>query len=299
MEQSRSLYKMAAVSAAMVKQLRDRTGQAMMDCKKALVEADGNMEKAVDVLRKKGMSVLEKRSTRETSEGRIVAKISPDGKRAVLVMLCSETDFTSNNEAFQRTAELVASGLLEASSVPDSAEEVSQLIVSEGRKLEDVINDLVGKTGERIRVGDFARFELDGSGLLYCYVHFNNKIGTLLQIETETAEAAGDGKVKILASDLAMHITATQPISVSRDDVDPELVSREKAIAADQVKDKPANIIDKIVVGKINKWFKERVLLEQPFVKDDKKSVGQLLEEAGTQVRSKLTLKRFSRLQIG
>ncbi|MBN2376916.1 MAG: translation elongation factor Ts [Sedimentisphaerales bacterium] len=290
---------MTAISATMVKQLRDRTGQAMMDCKKALTETDGDMEKAVDLLRKKGMAVMEKRGGRETKEGRVISKIREDGKRAVLAMLCSETDFTSKNDDFLQASELMADAILNASVNPDSVEAVMNLDAGDGKTVGSVVNEIISKTGEKVTVGDFACFELTGSGKLYSYVHFNGKVGTLLQIETADDAVAASDAVQTLVSDLAMHITAINPESVTREDVDPEAVARERDVAVSQVKDKPANIVDKIVDGKMNKWYQQIVLLEQPFVKDDKKTVTQLLDEVGKEAGGEITVKCFRRLQIG
>jgi len=290
---------MAGISATQVKQLREQTGQAMMDCKRALIETDGDMEKAVDLLRKKGMAVLEKRGGRDTKEGRIVGEITPDGKKAVLGMLCSETDFTSKNEDFQNAAQKLGQALLAADQVPDSVEGVATLDIGDGKKVGDVVNEIISKTGEKITIGGFVRFELDGPGLLKCYVHFNQKVGTILQVEAENELAAQHDAVKQLVNDLTLHITASNPTAVSRDDVDPEMLAHEKEIAAAQVEGKPANIIDKIVTGKINKWFQQIVLLEQPFVKDDSKTVTQVLDEAAQAAGGKLSIKQFRRFQIG
>jgi len=290
---------MAEITAALVKQLRDQTGQAMMDCKKALQEADGDMEQAVGILRKKGMAVLEKRGGRETKEGRVVGKVSADGKRAAMAMVCSETDFTSKSEDFQNVAALILEALVQAPGVPDSQEVFSMLATSDGRIVAEVLNDIISTTGEKITIGDFARFEADETGILYCYIHFNGKVGTLLQINVEGDAAAGKGEVKTLASDLAMHITASLPKAVSREEMDSEEVAKEKEIAVQQIQGKPENIIEKIVIGKMNKWYQQHVLLEQPFVKDDKKSVKQLLDEVGKQAGGTLTVKRFRRMQIG
>ena len=289
---------MAEITAALVKELRDETGQAMMDCKKALQEAEGEIEKAVEILRKKGMAVLEKRGGRETKEGRVVGKVSADGKTAAMTMLCSETDFTSKSEDFQQAAALVLEALVQAAEVPESLGAISELATSDGRKVAEVVNDIISKTGEKITIGDFARFDRDGTGILYCYIHFNDKVGTLLQIDADV-DAAGKDEVKTLASDLAMHVTASLPRAVTRDEMDPDEVAKEKEIASEQVQGKPEHIVGKIVTGKMNKWFQQHVLLEQPFVKDDKKTVAQLLDEIGKQVGGKLTVKRFRRMQIG
>ena len=290
---------MADVTASMVKQLRDRTGQSMGDCRKALSETDCDIEKAVDLLRKKGMAVLDKRGDRETSEGRVIGRISSDGRVAVLTSLCCETDFTSKNEKFQAASESLAEALLKADGVPDSPEAMNQLKTPNGKTIAETTNDIVSLTGEKITVGPFARFDLDGPGLLHSYIHFNGKIGTMVQIDADTEQAASHDAVKSLAGDLAMHVTAINPEAVSETDLDPELVAREREVAKSQVAGKPENIIDKIVDGKINKWYKQVVLLKQPFVKDDSKTVAQLVDEVSKTAGGKLTVKRFMRLQIG
>ncbi|MBN1436049.1 MAG: translation elongation factor Ts [Sedimentisphaerales bacterium] len=290
---------MAEITASMVKDLRERTGQPMMDCKKALGETGGDVEKAIELLRKKGMAVMEKRSGRDTKEGRIVSKVSADGKAAALAMLCSETDFTSKSDEFGAVSQALVSALLDTPGVPESVEALGELAAPDGRKCADHVNDILSKTGEKTTIGEFAKYELAGPGMLFCYVHFNNKIGTLVQIDAESQAAADHDVTKELAADLAMHITAVNPEALSRADVDPELVAKEREVAAAQVKNKPAEIVDKIVDGKMNKWFQQSVLLEQPFVKDDKKSVGELIDEISKAAGGKLSLKRFARLQIG
>ncbi|MBN1846654.1 MAG: translation elongation factor Ts [Sedimentisphaerales bacterium] len=290
---------MADISAAMVKQLRDQTGQAMMDCKKALQETGGDIDKAVDLLRKKGMAVLEKRGGRETNEGQLIGRVSGDGRRAVLMMLCSETDFTSKSDDFRAAAEATAAALLDAATAPADAEGAQELPAAGGRTVGQIINEIVSKTGEKITLGEFARFDLAGPGLIYCYVHFNGKVGTLLHLAATADAAAADPQVRALAADLAMHITASMPLTVTREQMDPAMVAHEKEIAAQQVQGKPAQIVDKIVAGKMNKWYQQHVLLEQPFVKDDKKSVQDLLQEVGKAAGSTLSVERFSRLQIG
>ena len=290
---------MADITAAMVKDLRERTGQPMMDCKKALGETGGDVDKAIDLLRKKGMAVMEKRSGRDTKEGRIVSKVSDDGKVSALAMLCSETDFTSKSDEFGVVSQALVASLLNAPGVPESVEALGEVVAEDGRKCSDHVDSIVSKTGEKITIGQFAKYELAGPGLLFCYVHFNNKIGALVQIDAENQAVADNDITKELAADLAMHITAVNPQALSREDVDPELVAKEREVAAAQVKDKPAEFIEKIVDGKMNKWFQQSVLLEQPFVKDDKKSVGELIDEISKAAGGKLILKRFARLQIG
>jgi len=288
---------MAEISAAMVVKLRKMSGQGMMDCKRALQDTDGDAEKAMDLLRKKGLATLAKRADRDTSEGLIVSKISPDGKTSILATLCCETDFVTKSDDFVATAQILADVAL-ACPADEGIENVLETS-ADGRKFSDIMTELVSKTGEKTQVGDYAKYQLDGPGLISTYIHFNEKVGTMVQIETsDEAIAAGD-VLKQTASDIAMHITATKPLALNKDQIDPKTIEREKAIFAEQIKNKPANIIDKIVEGKINKFYAENCLLLQPFVKDDSRSVEQVLADAAKQAGGEAKIKRFVRFEVG
>ncbi len=288
---------MADISAAMVMKLRKMSGQGMMDCKRALQDTDGDVEKAMDLLRKKGLATLAKRAGRDTSEGLVVSKTSTDGKTAAMATLCCETDFVAKSDAFVATAQTLADFAM-ACPDDDGVENVLETS-ADGRKFSDILTEIVSKTGEKTQVGDYAKYKLDGPGLISTYIHFNEKVGTMVQIDTSNdATAAGDA-IKQVASDIAMHITATKPLTLDKDQIDPETIEREKAIFAEQVKNKPANIIDKIVEGKIRKFYAENCLLQQPFVKDDSKSVEQVLAEAAKQAGGEAKIKRFVRFEVG
>jgi elongation factor Ts len=288
---------MTDISAAMVMKLRKMSGQGMMDCKKALQETDGDIEKAMDVLRKKGLATLAKRAERDTSEGLVVSKISSDGKTAVMATLCCETDFVAKSDDFVTTAKSLADAAL----VCPHDEGVDNVLEtsSDGRKFKDILTEVVSKTGEKTQVGDYAKYKLDGPGLISTYIHFNEKVGTMLQIDTSDDATAAADAIKQAASDIAMHITATKPLALDKDQIEPETIEREKAIFAEQVKNKPANIIDKIVEGKMKKFYTDNCLLEQPFVKDDSKSVEQVLNEAAKKAGGQAKIKRFVRFEVG
>ena len=288
---------MTDISAAMVMKLRKMSGQGMMDCKRALQDTDGNIDKAMDLLRKKGLATLAKRAGRDTSEGLVVSKISPDGKTAALATLCCETDFVAKSDDFVATAQILADTAL-ACPADEGVDNVLETS-ADGRKFGDIMTELVSKTGEKTQVGDYAKYKQNGPGLISTYIHFNEKVGTMLEIDTSNDEiAAGEG-IKQAASDIAMHITATKPLALDKDQIDPEIIEREKAIFAEQVKNKPANIIDKIVEGKMKKFYAENCLLQQPFVKDDSKSVEQVLAEAAKRAGGQATIKRFVRFEVG
>lgn len=288
---------MAEISASAVMKLRKMSGQGMMDCKKALQEADGDIDKAMEALRKKGLATLAKRAERETSNGRVVCKATEDGKTTVLASLCCETDFVAKSEDFLATADRLADYAMacDATEGPDNVLATS----IEGKTFNDILTETVSKTGEKTLVGDYAKFTLDGCGLVASYIHFNSKVGTMVQIEASSDEVAAAEAVKRTGLDIAMHITASKPLALDKDGIDPQAVEQEKAVYAEQVKNKPAEIVDKIVEGKLKKFYAENCLLEQPFVKDDSKSVGQVLSEAAKEAGGEASIKRFVRFEVG
>jgi elongation factor Ts len=270
----------------------------MMDCKKALEECGGDMEQAVEWLRKKGISRGESRAGRAASEGKIVSRVTTDGSTGVLVELNSETDFVARNEAFGQTVEQIADALLAQDSIDGvaSSAEGSPLLQTKfgsAGTLADALKQLTGTIGENIVLRRYARF--GGSGAVGAYVHHNAKVGTLVEIAGLTGEAGQQ-----LARTIAEHITAgvpTVPVAVTRDDVPAALVDRERRIFSEQAaaSGKPANIVDKMVQGRIDKYYKEVTLLDQPWVRDDSKAIRDLVKGAGAGV----SIRRFARFQIG
>ena len=288
---------MVEISASIVMKLRKMSGQGMMDCKKALEEANGDMNEATAILRKKGLATLAKRAERETSEGIIVGKASADGKVAVLAALCCETDFVAKSDDFVAASEALADFAL-ACPAEAGAQSVLETTL-DGKKFSDVLTETVSKTGEKMEVGDFAKYKPAGTGLISTYIHFNKKVGTMVEIETGDEATAASDVLKRTAADIAMHITATKPLALDKGGIDAETIEREKAIFAEQVKNKPANIIDKIVEGKMKKFYAENCLLEQPFVKDDSKTVAQILAQAAKEAGGEAKIKRFVRFEVG
>jgi len=288
---------MAEISAASVMELRKMSGQGMMDCKRALQETGGDIEQAMDLLRKKGLATLAKRAGRDTSEGLVVCKSTPDGKTAALASLCCETDFVAKSDDFVATAKTMVDFAL-ACPAEEGADNLVETSI-DGKKFGDILTETVSKTGEKTQVGDYARYKLDGPGLISTYIHFNEKVGTMIQVETSEDNVASSDAVKQAATDIAMHITATKPLALDKDSIDPNTIEHEKAIYAEQVKNKPANIVDKIVEGKMKKYFAENCLLEQPFVKDDSRTVEQVLSDAAKQAGGKAKIRRFVRFEVG
>jgi len=288
---------MAEISSAIVIKLRKMTGQGMMDCKKALEETNGDMDKAVETLRKKGLATMAKRSDRETSQGLVVSRTTPDGKTVVLVTLCCETDFVARTEDFVAAAKGLCDYAM-ACPADQGADALAETVLN-GKKLGDRITELVSKTGEKTQVGDYARFKLAGPGLISVYIHFNNKVGTMVQIQTSDDKVAASPQIKTVAADVAMHITATKPLALDRDGIDLKTVAQERAIYADQVKNKPAAILDKIVDGKLAKFYSDNCLLLQPFVKDDSRTVEQVVNDGAKQAGGTAKVVRFVRFEVG
>ena len=268
-----------SISASMVKELRERTGAGMMECKKALVETDGDMEAAAELLRKSGQAKADKRAGRVAADGRIVIKA--DGGKAVMVEVNSETDFVAKDENFAAFAEAVADAAL-ASGTTD-VEAFASESLADGRSVEQARTDLIAKVGENISVRRIA--VIGSNGPLGHYTH-GTKIGAAVALE------GGDEE---LARDIAMHVAAINPTCIDESGVPVETLERERRIFAEQAAEsgKPADIVEKMVSGRIAKLFKEITLVGQPFVKDDKISVGKLLDKAGARVTS------FVRFEVG
>ena len=257
---------MAEITAGMVKELRERTDAPMMDCKKALAEAGGDMGKAEEILRVKLGNRASKAASRVTAEGVVAIHIAQDGKNGALVEINCETDFVAKNDKFLNFAGALAE--LVAAKKPADVNALAQLPLN-GAAVEDARKELVGKIGENISVRRFAH--VGAQGRLASYLHGGSKIGVLVDV------VGGDDT---LAKDLAMHIAASKPVALAASNVPAELVQKERAIASAKAAEsgKPANIVEKIVEGSVQKFLKEVTLLGQPFVKDDKQSVEQLLK---------------------
>ena len=263
---------MANISAKKVKELRDKTDAGMMDCKKALVEADGDMDKAVDILRKSGIAKAEKKSGRATREGKIVSCI--DGGTGVLIEVLCETDFVATNDKFKNYVNDVAKRAMALSEDGDVSAQVADAE-------QENLTKMIATIGENMQLRRAIRWSCNGK--CASYLHMGGRIGVLVDVE-------GDVDDTVL-KDLCMHIAAFKPDFVAQENIPAEAVAKEKEIAAGQVEGKPAEIVDKIVTGKINKWYKEVCLNNQPWIRDDSLSV----EKANPN----MTVKRFIRWEIG
>lgn len=288
---------MVEISAATVVKLRKMSGQGMMDCKKALQEANGDMDKAMEILRKKGLATLARRAERETTEGAVVAWQSEDGRTAAMATLCCETDFVAKSDDFVELAQDIRD-YIASSAKTDGPESVLETIIA-GRTFQEVLTEVVSKTGEKIQVGDYIKFRMESAGLIGTYVHFNKKVGSMVHIETSDAKAAQAPAMKQAAADIAMHITASKPLALDIESLDPQVVEHEKVIYAAQVQNKLPEVINRIVEGKLKKFYSEYCLLEQPFVKDDSKTVRQVLADAASQAGGQASIRQFVRFAVG
>lgn len=263
---------MAEITAGMVRELREKTDAPMMECKKALTEAAGDLAKAEKILRIKLGNRANKAASRVTAEGIVAAYIAGDGRTGAMVEINCETDFVAKNADFTAFAADVAE--LAAEHDPGGVEALSALRLRD-ETVEDIRKALIGKIGENITIRRFAR--MAGKGRLASYVHGGARIGVMIDVT---------GGEDALPKDLAMHIAASRPVALAKEDVAPEVVRKERDIAAAKAEEsgKPANIVQKMVEGAVQKFLKEVTLLDQPFVKDDRRTVGQLLESQGATV---------------
>lgn len=289
---------MAEITAAQVKALRERTGAGMMDCKSALTEANGDMDEAVKVLRKKGLSAASKKAGRVTSEGAIVAHIV--GSTGVLLEVNSETDFVAKTDQFREFAQAVAS-LIATSGVKDVESLMKQKWPNDpdGHNVEQVLASRIATIGENISIRRFTNYRASDHGLLGQYIHANGKIGVLVEIGAENA--ARKPQIETVAKDIAMHVAAAEPRFVTREEVTGKDLDTEREVARDQAlkSGKPEAVVDKIVAGKLEKFFSESVLNEQPYIRDDKMSVSQYLQKQAKDSDTKLEIRRFSRYKLG
>jgi elongation factor Ts len=274
---------MSTVSKDDVLSLREKTGAGLIDCKRALVESNGDIEAAVSILRKKGVASAAKKAGRDAGEGLVAQCLSEDQSKGILVEVNCETDFVAKNDDFVSFVTDVARQLLENPNVDLETQRIEQ----------------VAKIGENIRITRSTTLSPVSTGLVESYVHTGGKVAVLLALGTSTSDSANSTNVRALAKDLCMHIAATSPVCVSRDDVPAELVSKEKEIATAQAEGKPPQAIEKIVQGKLDKYFSNSCFLEQPFVKDPDHSIKGLLEKTSKEIGAELTVEKFVRFQVG
>lgn len=273
---------MAQITAALVKELRERTGAGMMDCKKALTAVEGDMDKAIDFLREKGLAAAAKKAGRIAAEGVVGSFVSADGKIGAIVEVNCETDFVAKTDGFKELVEKIAAHI-----VATKPADVEALLASEldGQTVEALVTASIAKIGEKISVRRFALYEAP-AGVVATYIHGGGKIGVVVELKGGNAE---------LGKDVAMHVAAANPSYLERSQVPAAELEHEKEVLSEQAKNegKPEKIIEKMVMGRINKYYKEVCLVDQEFVKDPDQTVGKLVKAAGAEVLA------FSRFQLG
>ncbi|HET6273280.1 MAG TPA: translation elongation factor Ts [Bacteroidota bacterium] len=276
----------------MIKKLREKTGAGMMDCKRALEATSGDMDAAVEYLRKKGAAVGQKRADRAAKEGMIVTRVASNGKKGVIVEVNCETDFVGRSDDFTGFATAVAE-VVEAHQ-PPTLEQLLTLTTRSGKKVSELWNDLLSKVGEKIEIRRFNILE-SVDGQISSYTHLGNKIGVLVELTGANQEVGAVGR------DVAMQIAAMNPAVVSRDQVDKVWIERELDIYRTQAKNegKPAPIQEKIALGRLEKFYQEVCLLEQTFIKDSGKTVKDYVQESGTKAGQTIAVKRFQRFHLG
>lgn len=293
-----------AISANLVKELREKSGAGMMDCKKALEETQGDLEKALDFLRKKGLGAAAKKSARITSEGKIVAWNSGKSDEAILAEVNCETDFVARNPDFIEFTDRLLQHILANKPQVVKAEEgpgalLDQTWIDDANyTVAQHVSNLIAKIGENISPRRFEHWTLQGAGRFQTYIHMNGKYGVVVEIGCP-AEIVENEDVKFLAKQLSLHIAAINPLSVDRESVPADLLAREREIAISQVPPEKQKFAEKIIEGKLQKFFKDQVLLEQEWVHDSEKSVKKVVEEVSKKAGGQITVRRYLRWQLG
>ena len=289
-----------AITAGMVKELREKTGAGMMDCKKALNATDGNMEAAVEHLREQGLAKAEKKAGRIAAEGLVATKLSDDGKKAAIVEVNSETDFVAKNEQFQTYVAEVADQALTTGAADIEAFLAEESKAEAGKTVKEVLDGKIAIIGENLNIRRLAQME-SADGFVASYIHAGGKIGVLVEVETDVV----NDDIKEMGKNVAMQVAAIMPKYTSRDEVSKDYIDHETEILKAQAKnenpDKLDNIIEKMIIGRLNKELKEVCLLDQAYVKaeDGKQSVGKYVEEVAKANSAKIAIKGFIRFETG
>ncbi len=286
-----------AITASLVKELREKTNVGMMECKKALTEAGGDIDAAVKLLRERGAVKAAKKADREVNEGTVTTKISADGKSGILFQLSCETDFVSRNDNFKALVTELEDALI----ATDATDTESALAASHGEGTVDAyLKAKVLELGENLVLSDFTRFSVEGEGIVSSYIHMGGKVGVLIEVATGSDISSKDEFVS-LVKDVNLHIAAAAPSGLNREDIPAELVEAEKEIFRKQMENenKPADIIEKIITGKLGKFYSEQCLTEQGFVKDPSVSIKELVAQVAKETGSDIAIQRFTRVSIG
>lgn len=281
------------ISAQAVNDLRARTGVGLMDCKRALVEAQGNVEKAIDLLRASGLASAAKKADRNAKDGLVMTALSADQTQGAMVMLSCETDFVAKTDDFKAFLKSLTEVALK--NKVNGAEAMQNQQVN-GQNVKDAVSALIAKLGENMQVKGAVHY---AGSYVEQYIHIGGKVGVLLNLKTGNAATAQKAEFKALAKDICMHIAASSPAGVRREEIPADVVAKEKEIATEQAKGKPAAAMEKIVSGKLEKFYAQNCLLEQPFVKNPDTTIRALVDTTAKALGDTVTVEAFTRLQVG
>ena len=290
------------ITASLVKELREKTGAGMMDTKKALVEAEGDMEKASEILRQKGIATADKKSGRVAAEGQVTALISADRKIGVLAEVNCETDFVGKGDAFLSMVSEVAQQILEKAPADVSSLLAQPSVAMAGHSVQEYVTDKIAAIKENLNIRRFVRFEVEGNGAVHSYIHTGVKVGVLIELKASKAETASHDTFKQLIKDLAMQIASAAPEFVDRNGIDPEVIAEETRVemGKEDLANKPEDIRRKIVEGRVSKLMGQRCLIEQPFVKDPSQSVDDVIKARAAELGdTAVEVVRFTRYALG
>lgn len=287
-----------AITASQVKELRDKTNAGMMECKGALKETDGDIDAAIKYLRERGSIKAAKKADREAKEGLVSAQLSADGKSGVLVEINCETDFVAKNDNFVAFVTTIATTVA-ASDAKDL--ESARAVTLDDSTVDESLKAKVIEVGENLQFSRFARFDVSGAGAIASYIHMGGKVGVLLEVSCQKEGTPATETFKDLVKDITLHIAAAAPSGLNREDIPAELVQAEKDLFLKQLEGsgKPAEILEKIVQGKLGKFYSEQCLVDQGFVKDPDTTISALLEAKGKSLDDKLVINRFVRFAVG
>jgi len=274
------------ITASQVKELRDATNVSMMDCKRALQESEGDMDTAVKLLRERGMAVAAKKASRVAKNGKVTAKVSDDAQTGVMLEVNCETDFVTRNELFQNF-------------VVELTDKAMGIEGDVNEAVKDELTAKIAEIGENLVIRKSEKYVVDGTGAVASYIHMGGTVGVLVEFGLEKAETATADAFKELGLDICLHVAAANPTALDRSGIPENLVEDEKSLFAKQVEGKPANIVEGILKGKLNKFYSKICLLEQGFVKEDKTSITALLEAKGKELGDTITIKRYTRWKLG
>lgn len=289
------------ITAEQVAKLRERTGAGMMECKKALTENGGDIEKAIEFLRKKGIASASKKAGRTAKEGTVFSYSDASAGAAVLVEVNCETDFVAATDNFKNFVKDVAKHIAKANPENPAALLSQKYIGDSSKTVDDFLKETIAKVGENITLRRFIRYPLAQGKQVKSYIHMGGKMGVIVEVNLPNPAKAADEKFSTYMNDLAMHIAATGPQFLKQDEIPADLIAKEKEIALAQMagQNKPADVLEKIAMGKINKYFEENCLIKQKFIKDDKKSIESLTNEVGKAIGESLAISRFARFVLG